>query len=103
MHRVIMNASADIHVDRINGDGLDNRRENLRLCTRDENMMNRRKNSNNSSGYKGVDRNKGKWRAYIQVDKKWIHLGYFSTAEQAAHAYDNAAKKYFGEFANTNF
>lgn len=103
MHRQIMNTPAGMEVDHINGNGLDNRRENLRNCTHAENKRNNKRYSNNSSGYIGVDRNKGKWRAYIQVNKKWIHLGYFSDPIDAAHAYDNAAEKYHGQYANTNF
>lgn len=105
MHREIMNAPSGVMVDHINGDGLDNRRENLRLATNAENLRNRGRTANNTSGYKGVcwfdDR--GKWSARIKVTNKTIYLGYFDTAEAAAIAYDRAAREHHGEFAKTNF
>ncbi len=105
LHREIMKASDGVHVDHISGDGLDNRRGNLRLCTHAENQRNRGSQSNNTSGFKGVSWNKssGKWMAKIKVDGKAVHLGYFASKEDAARAYDTAATKYHGEFAKTNF
>ena len=105
MHRIILNAPKGTMVDHINGNGLDNRKENLRLCTTRENNANQKKNRNNSSGYKGVAKasNCSKWRAYIRVDYKQIHLGNHNTPEEAARAYDAAAKKHFGEYAHLNF
>jgi len=105
MHRVILDAPMNMLVDHINGNGLDNRRENLRICTNTENLRNRGKDRDNTSGYKGVVIKKGekKFRAQIRVNQKTIHLGSFSTPEEAARAYDDAAREYFGEFAWTNF
>lgn len=104
MHRVIMDAPKGMVVDHINGDGLDNRRANLRICTTAENMRNRGLPSNNTSGYKGVFIQKnGKSNAHIQLNRKLIHLGMFNNPVDAAHAYDEAAKRLFGEFANLNF
>lgn len=105
MHRIITGAADDMVVDHINGNGLDNRRANLRAATRVQNRWNRRKRRVGSSRYKGVDRYaaKGKWRARISLDKKKIHLGYFSTEVEAARAYDEAARRYHGEFASPNF
>lgn len=102
MHRVIMNTPNDMQVDHIDGNGLNNTRANLRNCTVAENTRNRKKPSTNTSGYMGVFPSAKKWRAEITHGKK-IHLGYFDNPVDAAHAYDQAAKEYFGEFAKTNF
>jgi hypothetical protein len=101
MHRFIMGtaSSPDKQVDHINMDGLDNRRGNLRVCDNSLNQANTRKRSDNSSGFKGVSRNGSKWRAYIQKNKKWRHIGNYSTPEEAHEAYSQAAKESFGEFA----
>lgn len=88
-------------VDHINGNGLDNRRCNLRLATRQQNMMNRRVSRDNSSGYKGVswhDGN-GKFHARIRVAGKRIHLGYYDDPAEAYAAYCAAAKIHHGEYA----
>jgi hypothetical protein len=104
MHRVIMNPPDDLEVDHINRNGLDNRRENLRLCTHSENNRNRRLlQSRNTTGYRGVERSGDKFRAQIILMNKRIYLGSFSTAEEAARVRDEAAKEYFGEFAVLNF
>ena len=107
MHRVIMNAPDGMEVDHINGEELDNRKENLRICTRSENVRNVGKYRNNTSGFKGVsfdaEKVTRKWRALIQVDKKLISLGRYATPEEAARVYDEAAKKYHGKFAQLNF
>lgn len=92
-------------VDHIDGNKLNNTRGNLRIASNAENKMNRDKQSNNTSGYKGVSFHKKykKWRAIIGIQGKSIHLGYFSDAVEAAKAYDDSARKYHGEFARTNF
>lgn len=92
-------------VDHRNGNGLDNRRANLREATHAENMRNRGPLSTNTSGFKGVspDKTRGKWRAQIQVDGKVYRLGCYATAEAAALAYDVAAVELHGEFAWLNF
>lgn len=108
LHRLILerilNRSLDKTeiVDHVNGDGLDNRRSNLRLATHGQNMANSKMRSNNTSGFKGVslDRQSGKWRAQIQHNKKRILLGCFDDPELAHKAYCEAAIKYHGEFAN---
>jgi len=105
MHRLILGCSAKERVDHMNHDTLDNRRDNLRKCTHGQNMMNKRKYGNNTSGYKGVYfvPQYDKWLCQINLNNKCISLGYHSSKEEAAHAYDRAAKRYFGEFAQLNF
>lgn len=104
MHRVILSPPGDMEVDHINGNPLDNRRCNLRICTHTQNLANSRKRAGCSSRYKGVwwDSNRRKWQAYIRSASKRIHLGRFNTEEAAAAAYDQAALEYFGEFARLN-
>lgn len=92
-------------VDHINGNGLDNRRANLRPATPSQNTANARMPSDNTSGFKGVGwfARTGRWRAYITYQGRQKHLGYFDIAEEAALAYDAAARELFGEFARPNF
>ncbi len=89
-------------VDHIDGDTLNNRRENLRLCTNAENMRNIRTPKHNTSGFKGVsfDRRTGRYLASITVNKVSKNLGRYRTPEEAHAAYLEAARLYFGEFAN---
>lgn len=91
-------------IDHINGNGLDNRRANLRLATVAQNAWNS-KRRNSRSGYKGVwfAADKGMWRAAIVYHGKRIHLGYFKDKIAAAKAYDDAARKYYKQFARPNF
>jgi hypothetical protein len=104
MHRLIMGDPPGKEIDHINGNTLDNRRSNLRVCSRLENSRNRGVQKNCKSKFKGVYlRERGTWRAQIKVNKKRIHLGDFSSASKAAKAYDEAALQYFGEFAVLNF
>jgi len=102
MSRVIMNAPDDMFVDHINRNTLDNRRENLRICTKRENCANRGVNRNNTSGVKGVswDTESNKWKAQLRHNYKLINLGRFTNISDASEAYANGAKKYFGEFAH---
>lgn len=104
MHRLILNAPDGVLVDHINGDGLDNRRENLRLCTSFENARNTKISKANTTGFKGVSKNKrnGKYRAYIMINKVQIFLGVYETALAAAEAYNGAATRLFGNFAWLN-
>ena len=106
MHHEILPPPDGLLVDHRNHNGLNNRRENLRLATPAENIQNARKTRlKTTSRYKGVDFVKatGKWRARICVNGHRIFLGSFDSELDAALAYDAAAKKYFGEYACTNF
>jgi len=102
MHRELI--KTDMDVDHIDGNGLNNTRSNLRICSRSQNMGNQIKNRNSVSKYKGVCRKRAtSWCAQIQFQNKNNHLGYFQKEEDAAKAYDLAAIRLFGEFAVTNF
>lgn len=98
-----MKPDAGLVVDHINHDKNDNRRENLRVCTRRENMLNQQTRSDSKTGLKGVLNRRGRYYAYIKLEGRQEHLGVFSTKEEAAMAYDTAARKVYGEFACTNF
>lgn len=98
MHRIIMGAPADMSVDHINGDGLDNRRANLRLCTHAENMLNRR--TSNKLGAKGVHKHGRQFYATVERAGVKVRRGPFATIEEAANAYTEAARELHGEFAS---
>ena len=123
-----MNTPKGMHTDHINGYGLDNRKENLRVCTAQENHQNRRLRSDSSTGFKGVQYTpiakrkytskktgitticehvlKKPYQAYIGDPERMgrhIRLGYYATAEEAARARDAKAKELHGEFAYLNF
>jgi len=89
--------------DHINGDGLDNRRCNLRVASRQQNNVNGRKRRGCSSPFKGVSKCGKRWKAKILVDDKSFYLGSYQNQEEAARAYDSAALHFFGEFAYPNF
>jgi len=105
MHRLIMDAPENRLVDHRNGDGLDNRRSNLRLATSGQNNTNTRNRSDNTSGYRGVtwDATRQLWSARLSEAGKTINLGRYPTAEAAARAYDIGAIKLYGDFARLNF
>lgn len=104
LHQLIMGTFPGKNVDHINGDGLDNRKENLRVCTTQENSRNSHY-VKGSSVYKGISFNKKrqKWQASIKFNGTNKFLGYFAEEIMAAQAYDRAASEYFGEFAKLNF
>jgi hypothetical protein len=103
MHRLILAAAAGQWVDHIDGDGLNNRRANLRICDPNQNAANSRRVPN-TIGYRGVWRTiYGRYYASITSKGRAVRLGSFSTAIEAAVAYDEAAKELHGEFATLNF
>ena len=104
LHRIIMNAPDGYLVDHRDCNTLNNVKSNLRICDKSQNGMNRGKQANNTSGYKGVSWSKGKnkWRAYISNKDGLHHLGYFNCPTMAWLAYCKAAKEYHGEFARLN-
>ena len=102
LHRIISGCSSGQVVDHANGNGLDNRRSNLRVCSHTQNMQNRKMHSNNQSGFKGVyfdpEVQGLPWRAQIRANGKKHHLGRFGSAIAAHQAYLKAAEKFHGEF-----
>jgi hypothetical protein len=100
MHRVITSAPDDMHVDHINGNKLDNRKHNLRVCTKGQNNTNVDKRKKNK--YRGVQFLDGKYRAKIGVDGRQVPLGSFDTEKEAAIAYNRAALRFHGDFAILN-
>lgn len=104
MHRIIMCPPNGMGVDHINGNGLDNRRINLRVANTSENLRNTRRQINNMSGFKGVGyyrHGKKNWRARIKLHGKTYYLGYFMSPELAHAAYARASKELHGEFGRT--
>jgi hypothetical protein len=105
MHIVLNNTPKGFETDHINHDTLDNQCKNLRTVTTSQNGMNRSKQVNNTSGFKGVAFHKPmhKWQVRIGIGGTRKHIGFFESAEDGARAYDKAARDLFGEFAKTNF
>lgn len=108
MHKVILNPAKGKFTDHVNGDGLDNRKENLRVCTSSQNLANSGLACTNTLGYKGVRVRYGFYgdRQYFadgMFDGKRYYLGQYGTKEGAAFAYDKKAKEVYGEFAQLNF
>lgn len=104
MHRQIMSAPKGQQVDHINHNGLDNRRDNLRICSNAENQHNRL-SFGGTSKYKGIywEKRRGKWRAEIKTGESRKYLGSFLSEIDAAKEYDKAAIELYGEFAYLNF
>lgn len=105
MHRDIMGVTPGVTVDHKDGNGLNNTRGNLRPCTQAQNVYNQSLRSDNISGFRGVSwrADRKRWRAIIQVDGKQRNIGLYPSAEDAARAYDEFAKRIYGEFAKLNF
>lgn len=103
LHRFIMRdqLAHGLVVDHINRDKLDNRRENLRVCTQQQNVQNRRRWGR--SPYRGVLPSKGRWKVQVSIDGITTYFGTYDSAEEAARIYDNRARAFYGEFANLNF
>ncbi len=103
MHRLVVNAKPNEKIDHINGNGLDNRKINLRRCTSSQNMGNISKRLG-SSKYKGVcwGKKENKWRAKISYAGRQYHLGFYMSEKEAALAYNKKAKELFKEFARIN-
>lgn len=103
LHRFVLSAATGFLVDHINGDGLDNRRSNLRICSRAQNRANS-VGRIGVSGYRGVHRTKNeRWYARIEIDGRARSVGVFDDPKDAARAYDAAALELFGAFAVLNF
>lgn len=100
LHRVLTNCPDNLEVDHINGDKLDNRRENLRICTRSENARNKGLTKNNKSGVAGVswDEARNKWMASIKLNKKSYNLGRFDKIEDAIRIRKDSEQKMFGVY-----
>lgn len=101
MHREVLQAKAGVLIDHVNGNGLDNRKENLRAATRSQNGCNRGKNLNNTSGFKGVfwHKSTGKWYAAVRLNRKLHHLGLFETREEANEVACSFRSQAHGAFA----
>ncbi|MGL6208700.1 MAG: hypothetical protein ACRC14_02580 [Paracoccaceae bacterium] len=100
MHRTLLSVTPETDGDHIDGNGINNRRANLREATAAQNQHNQRTRADNTSGVKGVDWNKGrqKWRARIKINKQSVLLGLFTSIADAAKAYADASAKHHGKF-----
>lgn len=103
LHRFLMSPGIGEYVDHVDGDGLNNQRENLRLCSVAENNRNVAPRIDNKSGFKGVRLCNGRWRSEIEFEGTRKHLGMYDNPIDAAKAYDNAAMQHHGHFAWLNF
>jgi hypothetical protein len=103
MHRLVVCTGTDSRVvDHVNGNGLDNRKLNLRLCDIRQNAANMGLSKRNTTGFKGVSEENGRFRARVSSHGREYYLGHFGTAKEAARAYNKKAVELFGEYARTN-
>jgi hypothetical protein len=107
LHRFLLNPAKGQFIDHKNMNGLDNRRANLRVCTRNQNLFNKSIYSSNTTGFKGVSpkkwrRSPNKFSVTLRVNGKTIYGGYYRTAVEAAKKYNELAIKHHGEFAYQN-
>jgi len=104
MHRVIMNTPIHLEVDHVDHNTLNNQRYNLRNCSHCQNSKNQKSHKDSTSKYKGVfQKRPDRFQSHITQNGKIIHLGTYKTEEEAARAYDEAAKRLHGKFAYLNF
>lgn len=102
LHYFVMGEKKGLEIDHIDQNKLNCSKDNLRFCTHSQNTANCGPKKNNKLGIKGVDFQQGKYRATIRFNYKKIFIGYFDTLREAAAAWNEASKKYFGEFAYQN-
>lgn len=101
LHRLLLSLSGDVQADHRDGDGLNNRRDNLRICTHGTNQLNKAARKDNRSGLKGVswEKRAGRWKSEISINGRKRWLGYFDSPEAAHDAYCAAASYLHGDFA----
>lgn len=102
MHREILSVPLGMEMDHRDMNGLNNQKYNLRICTKSQNQANIKPRRGSSSKFKGVSKTRRKWKAEIQIRGQRIYLGRFEIERDAALAYNDAAIRYFGEFARPN-
>ena len=104
MHRLVMNAPKETVIDHIDGNGLNNSRDNLRFVTYSQNNMNQPIRCDNTSGHKGINwcKDREKYQVYINIDRKRKSLGRYKTLEEAIYVRDQAVKSHYGEYARDN-
>ncbi len=104
MHRFIIKTPTGMETDHKDRDGLNNQKSNLRWATSAQNSANKKRQENNTSGYRGVSwkTQNNKWQAAIQYCRKCLYIGLFDTKEEAAKAYNSKAKELHGEYARIN-
>lgn len=104
MHRMVMGAQSGETIDHIDGNGLNNSRDNLRFVVPSQNNMNQKVRNDNTSGHKGISwcPDREKYQVYINIDRKRKSLGRYKTLEEAIYVRDQAVKAHYGEFAREN-